>query len=84
MNFTASRKFTHLEARITEEEGDFTVRVRMQNGVDLNDRAWGVEKADSIETASGMIGQLAEQYEIPQASISISIIMNNYRDGTLH
>ena len=84
MNFTPSRAFTRLEARITEEEGNFTVSVQMQNGLNENDRAWGVEKANSIEMASGMIGQLAAQFAIPQKSISIRIVMNNYRDGTLH
>ena len=84
MNFTPSRTFTRLEARITEEEGNFTVSGQMQNSLNENDRAWGVEKADSIEMASGMIGQLAAQFAIPPKSISICIVMNNYRDGTLH
>jgi hypothetical protein len=84
MHFAPSRTFTHLEARITEEEGNFTVSVQMQNGLNENDRAWGVEKANSIEIASGLIGQLAAQFAIPQKSISIRIVMNNYRDGTLH
>ena len=84
MNFTPGRTFTRLEARITEEEGNFTVSVQMQNGLDENDRAWGVEKENSIEMASGMIGQPAVQFAIPQKSISIRIVMNNYRDGTLH
>jgi hypothetical protein len=84
MNFTPSRTFTRLEARITEEEGSFTVSVQMQNGLNENDRAWGVEKAKSIEMASEMIGQLAAQFAVPQKSISIRIVMNNYRDGTLH
>jgi hypothetical protein len=84
MNIAPNRRFTHLEARITEEEGDFTVSVQMQNGDNKNDRVWGVDKAKTIEMASGMIGQLAEQFSIPQASISIRIVMNKYRDGTLH
>ena len=84
MDFTPSRTFTRLEARITEEEGNFTVSVQMQNGLNENDRAWGVEKANSIEMASGMIGQLARQFSIPQGSISIKIVMSNFKDGTLH
>ena len=84
MKFAPLHTFTKLQARITEEEGEFTVSVRLQNHLKVNEKVWGVQKASSIEMASGMIGQLAEQYSIPQKSISISIVMNNYRAGTLH
>jgi len=85
MDFAVSRKFTRLEARITEEEGNFTVSVRMRNHLLENDRgAWGVETAATIEVASGMIGNLADQFSIPQEFISINIVMNNFRAGTLH
>ena len=47
-------------------------------------RAWGVETAATIEVASGMIGELAAQFSIAQEFISISIVMNNFRAGTLH
>jgi hypothetical protein len=84
MNFTPMRKFTLLDARITEEEGDFTVSVRMRNHLSDDDRAWGVEKADSIEIASNMIRDLATQFSIPKTGISIKIVMNNFREGTVH
>jgi hypothetical protein len=84
MNFAPSRLFTRLDARITEEEGNFTVSVRMRNHLQENDRAWGVETAATIEVASGMIGDLAAQFSIPQEFISISIVMNSFRAGTLH
>lgn len=56
----------------------------MHNHANSEDRAWGVETATSIEMASGMIGQIAEQFSIPQNCISIYIVMNNFREGTLH
>ena len=76
--------FTRLNARISQEEGAFTVSVRMHNHLNSEHRAWGVETATSIEMASGMIGQIAEQFSIPQNCISINIVMNNFREGTLH
>ncbi len=84
MNFAPNRTFTHLEARITEEEDEFTVSVQMKNGEKKNDTMWGVDKAGSLEIASGMIAQLARQFSIPEASISLSVKMNNYRAGTFH
>ena len=84
MNFAPHRQFTRLDARITEEEGNFTVSVRMRNHLHENDRAWGVETAATIEVASGMIGDLAAQFSIAQEFVSISIVMNNFRAGTLH
>ena len=84
MSFAPTRKFTLLDARITEEEGNFTISVRMRNHLSEDDRAWGVEKANSIETASKMIRDLAAQFSIPQKGISIKIVMNNFRDGTVH
>jgi hypothetical protein len=76
--------FTHLQAHILQEHGAFTVSVRMHNHLTAGDRAYGVETAASIEMASTMIGQLARQFSIPEASISINIVMNNSKDGTLH
>jgi hypothetical protein len=87
MNFDsipATPIFTHLHAHILQEHGAFTVSVRMHNPLKDNDRAYGVETAASIEMASGMIGQLARQFSIPQGSISINIVMNNVKDGTRH
>ena len=76
--------FTRLQARITQEEDGFRVSIRMHNNVNPGDTVWGVETASSIEMASGMIAQLAQQFLIPEKSISINIVMNNFRDNTLH
>ena len=76
--------FTRLAARICEEDGAFTVTVRLQNRRKKSEVAWGQEIAPTIEMASLMIGALAEQFSIPQKRISIRIDMENLRDGTLH
>jgi hypothetical protein len=76
--------FTRLAARICEEDGAFTVTVRLQNHRKKSEAAWGQEIASTIEMASLMIGALAEQFSIPQKRISIRIDMQNFRDGTLH
>ena len=76
--------FTRLHAQITEENGTFSVSVRMHNHLKENENAWGIETASSIEMASWMIGQLAEQFSIPQSSISIYFVMDNFKDGTIH
>ena len=76
--------FTRLAARICEEDGAFTVTVRLQNHRKKSEAAWGQEIAPTIEMASSMIGALAEQFSIPQKRISIHIDMENFRDSTLH
>ena len=76
--------FTRLYARIREEDGAFTVSVRLQNHLKQTEAAWGQEIAASIEIASSMIGAIAQQFSIPQKCISIDIGMDNYRDGTRH
>jgi hypothetical protein len=76
--------FTHLHAQIMEENGAFSVSVRMHNHLKGDDKAWGNETASSIEMASGMIGQLAEQFSISQNCISINFVMDNFKDGTIH
>jgi hypothetical protein len=78
------RTFTRLEARIRQEDGAFTVSVRLQNHRKKSDVAWGQEIAPTIEMASVMIGSLAEQFSIPQKHISIHIDMEKFRDGTFH
>ena len=80
----ALRTFTRLAARIREEDGAFTITVRLQNHRKKSEAAWGQEIAPTIEMASSMIGALAEQFSIPQKRISIHIDMKNFRDGTLH
>ena len=84
LNNLPPHMFTRLQARITQEEDSFRVSIRMHNNVNPSDTVWGVETASSIEMASGMIAQLAQQFLIPEKSISINIVMNNFRDNTLH
>jgi hypothetical protein len=76
--------FTRLEARIRQEDGAFTVTVRLQNRRKKSEVAWGQEIAPTIEMAGSMIGALAEEFSIPQKRISIHIDMENFKDGTLH
>ena len=76
--------FTHLNARITQEEGAFTVSIRMYCSSWEQDRAWGEEIAPSIEIAGEMISGLAERYAIPQERITIHLVMTKITDGTRH
>jgi hypothetical protein len=76
--------FTRLYVKIRQEDGAFTILVRLQNHLKTEEAAWGHETAATIEIASSMIGALAAQYSIPQQCISIDIGMANFRDGTLH
>ena len=76
--------FTRLYAKICEEDGVFTVSVRLHNHRKKSEAVWGQEIAPTIEMASVMIGALAKQFSIPQKHISIDIGMENFRDGTLH
>ncbi|MEA2980751.1 MAG: hypothetical protein QOF09_2574 [Alphaproteobacteria bacterium] len=76
--------FTRLHAQIIQEDGAFTVNVRMLNHLNNDDRAWGQEIAVSIDMASVLIESIAKQYSIPENCISINIVMDNFKDGTLH
>jgi hypothetical protein len=76
--------FTHLSARITQEEGAFTVSIRMYCSSWEQDRAWGEEIAPSIEIASEMISGLAARYAIPQDRITIHLVMTNPGGSTRH
>jgi len=76
--------FTRLHAHIVEEDGAFTVRVRMLNHLKQGQSYWGEEIAATFETASSMIGSLANQFSIPQGCISIKLVMRRFKDGTLH
>jgi hypothetical protein len=79
-------KFTRLHADIVEEDGAFTVRVRMLNHLQKKNQgaAWGEEIAATFELASAMIGGLAREFSIPENCISIKIVMNRFNDGTMH
>jgi hypothetical protein len=76
--------FTRLHADIVEEEGAFTVRVRMLNPLKKNDAAWGEEIATTFELATAMIGALASEFSIPENCIFIKIVMSRFKDGTMH
>ena len=76
--------FTRLYAKIREEDGGFTVNIRLQNHLKQEEAAWGEEIADLFEVASLMIGSLAKEFSIPQECVSIEIRMENYRSGTQH
>lgn len=77
-------KFTRLDAHVVEEDGAFTVRIRMLNHLQPNESAWGEEIATTFDMASAMIGSLAAEFSIPEKSISIKIVMCRYKDGTIH
>jgi len=77
-------RYTHLSARISEEEDGYTVQVRVHNPAKPEDAAWGEEIADSLETASMLIAALAAEFSIPQARIKIEIRMHSMKDGTQH
>ena len=76
--------FTRLHAHITEEDGAFTLNIRMLNHLKPDERAWGQEIVATIDLASSMIGSVAKEFGIEQNSISIKIVMSNFKDGTLH
>ena len=76
--------FTRLHAHITEEDGAFTLNIRMLNHLKPEERAWGQEIVATIDMASSMIGSVAKEFSIEQNSISIKIVMSNFKDGTLH
>ena len=76
--------FTRLYAKIREEDGGFTVNIRLQNHLKQEEAAWGEEIANSFEVASLMIGSLAKEFSIPQECVSIEIRMEDYRSGTQH
>jgi hypothetical protein len=76
--------FTRLHAHLTEEDGAFTVNIRMINHRKPEERAWGQEIAATIKMASSMIGSVAKEFSIERNCISIKIVMSNFKDGTLH
>ena len=84
LTFSPNLIFTRLHARITQEEGAFTVSVRLLNHLKQDERAWGQEIATSIDMASCMIDSIAKQFCISQKCISVSIVMDNFKDGTFH
>jgi hypothetical protein len=73
-----------LFASISEEDGSYTVQVRLYDQAKPGSGAWGEETAGSIEAASVWVGALAAEFSIPQARIKIEIRMNNMTSGTRH
>ncbi len=81
---TDASRYTHMSACLSEEDGGFTVQVRLYDEAKPEMGVWGEETAESIEAASAMLGELAATYSIPQARINIRVRMANLRDGTRH
>jgi hypothetical protein len=79
-------RFTHLFARISEEDDCYVVQVRLRNEATpaLEDSAWGEEIAESIESAAEMIATLAEWFFIPRDRITLEIRMDNLAGSTRH
>jgi hypothetical protein len=73
-----------LAACVSQEDGSFMVQVRLSHETDPEKRAWGEETADSFETASAMLSELADSFSIPQNHIEITLRLENARDGTRH
>lgn len=78
------QRFTHLFARITEEDDAYVVRVRLRNNAAPENTAWGEEIADSIESAAEMISIVAERFSIPQERITLEIRMDEIAENTRH
>jgi|SRR6266849_1582209 hypothetical protein len=76
--------YTDLFASISEEDEGYTVQVRLYDPMKPENAAWGEEIADSVETASMLVGALAAEFSIPQGRIKIEIRMNNMTHGTRH
>ncbi len=77
-------RYTHLSALVSQEDGCFTVQIRLYDEATPNKGICGEEIADSIETASALLDTLAEAYSIPQHRIKIRVQMDNAREGTRH
>ena len=79
-------RFTHLFARISEEDDVYVVLVKLRNEArsQPDNTVWGEEIADSIEAASEMIAALAAQFSIPSAHITLEIRMDNASESTRH
>ena len=76
--------FTRLDARILQEENVFTVTVRLFDHRRQGEGAWGEEITASIDSASRLIDAIAQKYSILQKHISVSIVMDSFKDGTFH
>jgi hypothetical protein len=73
-----------LYATVCQEEGAFTVTVRLLNHRNQSQVAWGEEIAETVEVASSMIGALAREFSIAEKCIAIELRMASLKEGTLH
>ena len=76
--------YTHLFACITEEDGSFTVQVRLSNNAKPGNTAWGEEVTDCFEKACMLISAIAAEFSISTENIEIELRMDNSREGTRH
>ena len=81
---SGASRYTHLSAYVSEEDGCFTVQVRLYDEAKPEKGLWGEETAESIEAASAMLDEVAAAYSIPQARIKIRVRMANAKEGTWH
>ena len=84
ISFSPNQTFTRLYARITEEDGAFTVSVQLLNHLKQDESACGQKIAGSIDMATAMIDAVAKEFCISQNCIAINIVMDNFKDGTFH
>jgi hypothetical protein len=76
--------YTNLFACITEEEGSFSVQVRLYSKASPADAAWGEEVADSLQAASMLVNALAAEFSIAQERIELELRMLDPKAGTRH
>lgn len=76
--------YTHLFARISEEDDGYIIVVRLYNKMISQNVAWGEEIADSFETASSLVAALAANFSIVEECITIDIRMCDLANGTRH
>ncbi len=76
--------YTHMTAWVTEEEGSYTVQVRLRHEAKPANAAWGEEISESLEAASALLHALAAEFSIPQSRVDIRLRLENLQDGTQH
>ncbi len=79
-----SSPYSHLFARISEEDDGFAVEVRLHDETKPQIAAWGEEIADSLEAASLMVAKLASEFSIPREHIKLEIRTNDMSNATRH
>ena len=84
MSPSSTPSFTRLDALIIQEENVFTVTFLLFDHRRQGEGAWGEEVTTSIDSASLLIDAIAQKYSISQQHISVSIVMDSFKDGTFH